>query len=142
MVSAENFKWASWIRTNTKVDAQVLLTIDARGYYMERPFYSKMVFDRYPFHEFVRRYANPQGIAKRLKQWGVDYVVIPRGAPVESESWLPLEEKLTPKEWKILDEFIQTDLEPVFITDDEVVYKTRDGLKPSGTNKIPESGKI
>ncbi len=142
MISADNFKWASWIRANTEADSKILLTSDARGYYMERPFCSNMAFDPYPFHEFVRQYGNPGGIAKRLKQWGVDYVVAPRNGPVESESWLPPEEKLTPKEWKILEEFIQTDLEPVFLTDDEVVYKVRDGSTPHGTNKIPESDEI
>jgi len=103
----------------------ILLTTDPKGFYMDRPFYSNMIFDAHPFHQFVREFGDREGIAKRLREMGVDYVAAPGTGPLEEESWLPEEEKLTPKEWEILEGFFRLYLEPVFSTSDQVVYKMR-----------------
>jgi hypothetical protein len=130
MIPEGNYEWTSWIKANTESNARVLITTDPRGYYMGRSFYSNMVCDPYPFHELVRHCGDENGMAKKLKEMGVDYVVAQAQGPIENESWLPEEEKLTLKEWGILRDFIQKRMEPVFSTNDKVVYKVLEKSKP------------
>ncbi len=123
MIPAENYQWASWIKDHTARDAGVLLTSDPRGYYMDRPFYSYMIFEPPPLYEWAHRWGDAAGIARRLKEMGVDYLVAPATGPLGDESWLSPGEKPTGKERAILQRFFKSDLKPAFTTKDQVVYQ-------------------
>ena len=124
-LSDGRWKMDSWVQGNTDPDSRFLLTSDSRAYDLDRAFDSCMVFDPYPFHQWVRRWEDPAALARKLQEMGTDYVVAAASGPLEGETWLPAEEKLTPREWGILAQFQQMDLEPVFTAGGDVVYKVR-----------------
>ncbi len=115
------FSMARWISLNTPQDSGLLIVGDARGLYYDRPFLTNSVFDEQELAVLAREEINTQGIGRRLKQMGVDYLVVngPEGIRVSSDYHLY---DLTPEEWKRLDDFIQQNTEIVYQRNYQIVY--------------------
>ncbi len=126
------FSMAEWVSNNTSRDAGLLIVGDARGLYYDRPFLTNSVFDTQELALFARQEKDAQGIGRRLKEEGIDYLVVngPEGIRVSSDYH---HYDLTPDEWKKLDGFIQRNTEIVYQRNYQVVYH----LIPSSQTKNP-----
>ncbi|HTC20350.1 MAG TPA: hypothetical protein VK859_05865 [bacterium] len=127
------FQMAQWIEGHSAPDARLLVVGDARGLYYDRPFLSNTVFDGQELAVLARDERNSQGIGHRLKELGIDDLVVngPEGIRVSSDYH---HYDLTPQEWKKLDDFIQKNTEIVYQENYRVVYHLlsapRTGLSP------------
>jgi hypothetical protein len=104
---------AQWINQNLPPEAHLLIVGDARGLYYDRPFVTNSVFDEQELSKAAREEAASKGIAQRLKELGVDYLVVngAEGIRVSAEYH---HYDLTADQWKRLDDFIQQDTEAVY----------------------------
>ncbi len=113
--------------------SRVLVVGDARGVYYPRPFLANSAFDVPFFEQAARESKNPQAILDRLKQSGINAVVInlPEGMRVSQQYGLY---HLKPGEWDKLDRFFRQGLEPVYIRPALQAYVVRDRLGDSLLN--------
>jgi hypothetical protein len=97
---------ARWVSENTSSEARLLVVGDARGLYYERSFLTNTVFDEQVLSKIAREEKDPEGIGRRLKKLGVDYLVVNglEGIRVSADYH---HYDLTSAEWKRLDGFIQ-----------------------------------
>ncbi len=102
---------AQWVNRNLPGDARLLVAGDARGLYYERPFLTDSVFDEQELSRAAVEENDAEGIARRLKELGVDDVVVngDEGIRVSADYH---HYDLNPGQWAKLDRFIQeyTDL--------------------------------
>jgi hypothetical protein len=129
------FSMARWIADHTPPDARLLIVGDARGLYYDRPFLSNTVFDEQELAVLARNERDAQGISRRLKEMGVDYLAVngPEGIRVSSDYH---DYDLTPEEWQRLDNFIQRNTEIVYQQNYRVVYRLLPAPKASGATEI------
>lgn len=112
---------AQWANQNLPVDASLLVVGDARGLYYERPFLTNSVFDEQVLAKAAKEEAAPEGIARRLKELGVDDLVVngSEGIRVAADYH---HYDLTPEQWKRLDDFIQNNTELVYLQGLQGIY--------------------
>ena len=112
------YSTAQWISGNLPPQARLLVVGDARGLYYERPFLTNSVFDEQVLAKLAREENGAEGIAKRLKEMGVDYLFVnqPEGIRVSAGYG---HYDLSPTEWKKLDDFIQNYTQAVYSNDME-----------------------
>ncbi len=115
------FSMAQWIGDHTPPDARLLIVGDARGLYYDRPFLSNTVFDEQELARISREERDGVGIARRLKEMGIDYLAVngPEGIRVSADYH---HYDLTPQEWQRLDDFIQKNSEIVYQQNYQAVY--------------------
>jgi hypothetical protein len=116
------FETALWVHQNLPPDARLLVAGDARGLYYERPFLTNSVFDEQVLPQLAREEAAPEGIARRLKELGVDDLVV-NGAEGVRVSTDYHHYDLTPDQWKRLDDFIQKYTQLVYQKNLQGVYR-------------------
>ncbi len=116
-------RWCDFLPSESKV----LVVGDARGQYYPRPFLANSAFDMPFFEEAAKEEKSPQGILKRLKEAGIDAVVLnlPEGMRLSQQYGLY---HLTPDQWKKLDLFFKEGLKPVFIRPTLQAYLVGDSL--------------
>lgn len=100
------YPMAQWIDKNLPPDSQLLVVGDGRGLYYDRPFLNNTVFNEQAMAQIAQKAQNAEGIARGLKEMGVDYLVINglEGMRVSAEY---NHYDLKPEEWARLDEFMQ-----------------------------------
>jgi hypothetical protein len=126
------YAMAQWISANVPQDKRLLIAGDARGLYYERPFLTNTVFDEQALAKITKEAKDPEGIAKRLREMGVDYLVVNglEGIRVSKDYH---HYDLTGEEWKRLDGFIQRGTRMVYSQGLQAVY----GLLP-GIGEAPK----
>ncbi len=124
------YSLAKWISTNVPADARLLMVGDARGLYYDRPFLTNSVFDEQVLAKIVREEKDTVGIAHRLRELGVDTLVIngSEGIRVSSDYH---HYDLTKEEWKRLDDFIQRGTDLNYFQNFQGVYRILPALKES-----------
>jgi hypothetical protein len=129
------FSMAQWITDHTPPDARLLIVGDARGLYYDRPFLSNTVFDEQELARITHGERDGMGISHRLKEMGVDYLVVngPEGIRVSSDYH---HYDLTPEEWKRLDDFIQMNTEIVYQQNYQIVYHLLSSSKIKNPSEI------
>ncbi len=122
------YSTAQWINQNLPLDAGLLVVGDARGLYYDRPFLTNSVFDEQALSKAAKEEAAPEGIARRLKELGVDALVVNglEGIRVSADYH---HYDLTPQEWKKLDGFFQNDTELVYQKGLQGVYRIHPAAK-------------
>lgn len=115
---------AEWVNRNLPPGDRLLIAGDARGLYYERPFITNSVFDEQVLSRAAREETDGNGIARRLKELGVEDLVVngDEGIRVAADYH---QYDLTPEEWKRLDDFIQKDTELVYQKNLQGVYHIR-----------------
>ncbi len=113
---------AQWINQNLPPEARLLVVGDARGLYYDRPFLTNSVFDEQELSKAAKQETAPGGIARRLKELGVDYLVV-NGAEGIRVAVDYHHYDLTSEQWKRLDDFIQQDTEVVYQQGLQGVYR-------------------
>jgi hypothetical protein len=126
MTQNSYFPLARWCE-NLPSTARVLLVGDARGLYYPRPFLANSAFDTPLFEEAARSEKDASGILRRLKEKGVDVVVmnLPEGIRLSQEYGLY---RLGASEWAKLDQFFRQGLDPVYIRPNLQAYLVREDL--------------
>ncbi len=124
-----------WTDQNLPADARLLIVGDARGLYYRRTFYANSVFDEPFFAAAARGEKDAEGIWTRLHQMGITHVVfnIPEGERVSSEYH---HYDLSLPEWKKLNDFVRSGLEPLYWKDFLAVYKVKNTLNPASNNIV------
>ena len=129
------YSTAQWVNQNLPEDASLLVVGDARGLYYERPFLTNSVFDEQVLSKAAKEVATPEGIARRLKELGVEYLAV-NGAEGIRVSADYHHYDLTEEEWKRLDDFIQQDTELVYQQNLQGVYRVLPVPRPSHSAEI------
>ncbi|HJT25595.1 MAG TPA: glycosyltransferase family 39 protein, partial [bacterium] len=113
---------AEWVNSTLPPDARLLVVGDARGLYYGRPFLTDSVFDEQVLSKAAKEEAAPEGIVRRLKKLGVDYLVVNgmEGVRVSADY---RHYDLTTEQWKRLDTFVQQDTELVYQQNLQGVYR-------------------
>src|SRR5581483_4262717 len=127
------FSMAQWLTEHALSGARLLIVGDARGLYYAQPFLTNTVFDEQALSEFARSEKDGQGIAHRIKELGIEYLVVngAEGIRVASDYH---HYEMTKEEWKRLDDFIQNRTEIVYRDDNrlQAVYHVLSVAKNSG----------
>jgi hypothetical protein len=101
-----------------------LITGDSRGLYYGRPFISQSLYDEPLMVKFAKEEKDPAAIGHRLKELGVDYLVVNAEEGVRAANdGFPY--GLTSLEWKKLDDFFRQGLEPIYYQGFQAVYQIR-----------------
>jgi hypothetical protein len=130
------FDTAQNISNHVPPRACLLVVGDARGLYYDRPFLTNSVFDEQTLAKFAREAQDAGGIARSLQKLGVDYLVVNGNEGVRvAASYHHYD--LTSEQWKILDDFVQRDLDMVYLQGLQAVYKVR--REPRIDNPQPET---
>ncbi|HUO56972.1 MAG TPA: glycosyltransferase family 39 protein [bacterium] len=113
---------AGWISRQLPLEAHLLIVGDARGLYYERPFLTNSVFDDQLLARAAKEEKDAEGIARRLREWGVDYLAVngSEGVRVSADYH---HYDLTTEEWRRLDDFIQRGTEQVYFQNFQGVYR-------------------
>ncbi len=116
------YDMAQWVNRNLPGDARLLVAGDARGLYYERPFLTNSVFDEQVLSQAAQEEENAEGIARRLKELGVEDVVVNgnEGIRVAADYH---HYDLTPGQWAKLDGFIQEYTDLVYQQNLQGVYR-------------------
>ncbi|HTA76966.1 MAG TPA: glycosyltransferase family 39 protein [bacterium] len=119
------YDMAQWLSGHLPDDKRLLVVGDARGLYYKQPFLTNTVFDTQTLAQIAREEKDAQGIARRLRELGVDYLVVNGQEGVRvSKDYHHYE--LTTDQWRHLDEFIQRGTELMYSQNLQGVY----GLLP------------
>jgi hypothetical protein len=118
---------AQWISTNVSPEARLLIVGDARGLYYDRPYLTNTVFDEQELAKIAREEKDAAGIARRLKEWGVDTLVVNVAEGIRVSDYHHYD--LTQEEWKRLDDFIQQGTELSYFQNFQGVYRILPQLK-------------
>jgi hypothetical protein len=123
-----------WTDDHLPPDARLLIVGDSRGVYYRRPFFAQSVFDEPFLANAARQSRDAEGILKRLRQLGVNYLVlnVPEGLRVSKEYH---QYELQPEEWKRFDRFFRSGLTPVYWKEFQGVYEVNPRLME--TTPIP-----
>ena len=116
------YPMAAWISDHLPEEAHLLVAGDARGLYYKRPFLTNSVFDTQCLAQAAREEKDAAGMARRLKEWGVDYLAVNglEGVRVCADYH---HYDMTTEEWKRLDDFIQRGTEPLYLENFQGVYR-------------------
>ena len=112
------YSMARWVSNNLPPEAGILIVGDARGIYYERPFLTNSVFDEQVLAKLAREENGAEGIAKRLKEMGVDYLAVNEAEGIRVSAGYGHYD-LTSEEWKKLDDFVQNYTQGVYANDVE-----------------------
>ncbi len=124
---------SQWLSAHLPEEKRLLIVGDARGLYYTQPFLTNTVFDTQVLAQAAKESKDAEGIAQRLRELGVDYLVVNglEGIRVSADYH---HYDLTRDEWKRLDEFIQRGTELVYSQNLQAVY----GLLPKFKAKPKE----
>ena len=116
---------------------RLLIVGDARSLYYPRDFYANSVFDDQVLAVLARQEKDSEGIYKKLRQMGIDELVVSgeegRRLAGEYASYYPLR----PGEWKKLDDLIQQRTDLLYLSGAQGIYHLRS--TPAGRKKpIPD----
>ena len=113
---------AQWVSDHTPPEGRLLIAGDARGLYYDRPFLTNTVFDEQSLARFAKEEKDAEGIGRRLKKMGVDYLVVNgiEGIRVSADYH---HYDLTKEEWRRLDDFIQRGTERIYQQNLQGVYR-------------------
>ncbi len=127
------YDMAQWLSAHLPEDKRLLIVGDARGLYYKQPFLTNTVFDDQTLAKLAREEKDTQGIANRLKEMGVDYLVVNglEGIRVSGDYH---HYDLTTAQWQNLDEFIQRGTQLMYSQNLQAVY----GLLPQLKEKPKE----
>ncbi|HEY5038864.1 MAG TPA: hypothetical protein VIJ93_07320, partial [bacterium] len=110
-----------WLSANRPPQEHLLVVGDARGLYYGQPFLTNTVFDEQVLAKLGREEKDPEGIAHRLKEMGVDDLVV-NGAEGIRVSADYHHYDLTSEEWAKLDDFFQRGTESLYSQNFHAVY--------------------
>ena len=115
------YEMAQWLSAHLPEDKRLLIVGDARGLYYKQPFLTNTVFDDQTLAKIAREETTAQGIADRLREMGVDYLVVNglEGIRVSKDYD---HYDLTTAQWKNLDEFIQRGTQLIYSQNLQAVY--------------------
>src|SRR5581483_4243330 len=127
---------AQWVNTNLPKGARLLIVGDAQVLYYQRPVYANSVFDEQFFAAAAHREKDTDGILRRLKELGVNYVVFDEQmGMIHSSEYHQYE--LSSSEWRKLRDFAQEGLEFVSGNNNHVsLYRVRDALVKTGQKTL------
>ena len=127
------YDMAQWLSAHLPEDKRLLIVGDARGLYYKQPFLTNTVFDDQTLAKLAREEMDAQGIANRLREMGVDYLVVNglEGIRV-SEDYHHYD--LTTAQWQNMDNFIQRGTQLMYSQSLQAVY----GLLPQLKQKPEE----
>jgi hypothetical protein len=118
-----------WLSGHLPDEKRLLIVGDARGLYYSQPFLTNTVFDTQVLAQAAKEAKDAKGIAQKLKEMGVDYLVVNglEGIRVAADYH---HYDLTTAEWKRLDEFIQRGTQLVYSQNLQAVYGLLPQFKP------------
>jgi hypothetical protein len=121
---------AQWLSVHLPEDKRLLIVGDARGLYYQQPFLTNTVFDDQTLALCAKEEKDAQGIANRLRELGVDYLVVNglEGVRVSRDYH---HYDLMTDQWRNLDEFIQRGTQIMYSQNLQAVY----GLLPQLRSK-------
>jgi hypothetical protein len=127
------YDMAQWLSAHLPEDKRLLIVGDARGLYYKQPFLTNTVFDDQTLAKLAREEKDAQGIANRLREMGVDYLVVNglEGIRVSGDYH---HYDLTSAQWQNLDDFIQRGTQLMYSQNLQAVY----GLLPQLKEKPKE----
>jgi hypothetical protein len=119
---------AQWISANLPGGTRLLIAGDARGLYYDRSFLTNTVFDEQVLAKAAQEEKDAEGMIRRLKKMGVDFLVVNglEGIRVSSDY---RHYDLTAQEWERLDDLIQRGTEPVYLQGYQGVYRILPSLR-------------
>jgi hypothetical protein len=118
---------AEWTDENLPKDSSLLVVGDARGVYYHRPYYANSVFDGQFLAEASRSERDAGGILKRLRRLGVTHLVVNTPEGVRNALEYRLYD-LKAGEWKHLNDFVRSGLEPLYFKNFKAVYAVKGKL--------------
>jgi hypothetical protein len=115
------YEMAQWLSAQIPDDKRLLIVGDARGLYYKQPFLTNTVFDKQTLAQIAKEEKDAQGIARRLRELGVDYLVVNglEGIRVSGDYH---HYDLTSQQWQNLDEFIQRGTQLMYSQNLQAVY--------------------
>jgi len=122
------YDMAQWLSGHLPDDKRLLIVGDARGLYYKQPFLTNTVFDTQTLAQVAREEKDAEGIARRLRELGVDYLVVNGSEGIRvSKDYHHYE--LTTDQWRHLDEFIQRGTELIYSQNLQGVYRLLPEMK-------------
>jgi hypothetical protein len=123
---------AHWADGHLPTEARLLIVGDSRGVYYPRTAFAASAFDEPFFAKAAREEKDAGGILRRLKEAGITHVVLnaPEGIRVSKEY---NQYRLSASEWKKINDFEKTGLEPLYWKNYQAVYLVRERLQPTSS---------
>lgn len=131
------YAMAQWIGENLPRDSHLLIVGDARGLYYDRPFLTNSVFDEQVLARLAREEKDGEGVGRRLKELGVDYLAVngPEGIRVSAQYH---SYDLAAPEWGRLDDFMQRGTALVYQSGLQGVYRILPALQTRAPAEVQD----